>query len=234
MRRLMSLAIAASGLALALQAHAATTVLTFDGFACTGTDGGNVDRNCVNQNDYIGVDYGSSANLTVLFDAADQASIGGAPYKSLLYTYPGPTSGGAALGIGSGDDVFTRILLTPSAGFEVALNSFRYYKNFSTGLTFVAELLDSSNNTIFSYNGPSASGASYAPNTAYFSGPLTFRYMSVSGAPVIDDFTFDVRAVASPPNGAVPEPATWGMMLAGFGIVGAAMRRRSRRVLAIV
>ena len=33
--------------------------------------------------------------------------------------------------------------------------------------------------------------------------------------------------------GAVPEPATWGMMLLGFGIVGATVRRRQRR-LAIV
>ncbi|MEP6786540.1 MAG: PEPxxWA-CTERM sorting domain-containing protein [Sphingomonadales bacterium] len=36
-----------------------------------------------------------------------------------------------------------------------------------------------------------------------------------------DDFTFDVSN-----NGGVPEPATWAMMLAGFGVVGAAMRRR--------
>lgn len=28
--------------------------------------------------------------------------------------------------------------------------------------------------------------------------------------------------------GAVPEPATWGMMIAGFGLMGAAMRRRAR------
>lgn len=29
--------------------------------------------------------------------------------------------------------------------------------------------------------------------------------------------------------GAVPEPATWALMLGGFGLVGASMRRRSRR-----
>ena len=29
-------------------------------------------------------------------------------------------------------------------------------------------------------------------------------------------------------TGAVPEPATWAMMLAGFGIIGGAMRRRQR------
>jgi hypothetical protein len=31
---------------------------------------------------------------------------------------------------------------------------------------------------------------------------------------------------ASPPSGAVPEPASWAMMLAGFGLVGGAMRGR--------
>ncbi|WEK41727.1 MAG: PEPxxWA-CTERM sorting domain-containing protein [Candidatus Sphingomonas colombiensis] len=35
-----------------------------------------------------------------------------------------------------------------------------------------------------------------------------------------------VSAVA----GAVPEPATWAMMIAGFGLVGAAMRRRAVKV----
>lgn len=31
-------------------------------------------------------------------------------------------------------------------------------------------------------------------------------------------------------GGAVPEPATWAMMIAGFGLTGAAMRRRKTRV----
>ena len=30
-----------------------------------------------------------------------------------------------------------------------------------------------------------------------------------------------------PTNGAVPEPATWMMMLLGFGLIGGAVRRRS-------
>lgn len=33
-------------------------------------------------------------------------------------------------------------------------------------------------------------------------------------------------------SGAVPEPATWALMLGGFGLVGASMRRRSRTAVA--
>jgi hypothetical protein len=45
------------------------------------------------------------------------------------------------------------------------------------------------------------------------------------------NFAFDVLNVGvatGPGAGAVPEPATWGMMIAGFGMMGAAMRTRRR------
>jgi len=35
----------------------------------------------------------------------------------------------------------------------------------------------------------------------------------------------------TPVTGAVPEPATWAMMLLGFGGIGAAMRRRRKEIL---
>lgn len=40
--------------------------------------------------------------------------------------------------------------------------------------------------------------------------------------------TFYVNASSSAAPAAVPEPASWAMMLAGFGAVGAAMRRRQQ------
>lgn len=43
----------------------------------------------------------------------------------------------------------------------------------------------------------------------------------------IDDFA--LNAVAAPVVSAVPEPATWAMMLCGFGLVGGAIRRRRTR-----
>jgi PEP-CTERM motif len=44
-----------------------------------------------------------------------------------------------------------------------------------------------------------------------------------SGGIGFDNLKFDVRSTG---GGAVPEPAAWAMMLAGFGLIGAAMRRR--------
>jgi len=42
------------------------------------------------------------------------------------------------------------------------------------------------------------------------------------------DLNFRVRGTTA--TGAVPEPATWAMMIAGFGMMGGALRRRSRAV----
>lgn len=42
---------------------------------------------------------------------------------------------------------------------------------------------------------------------------------------------FQLRT-APPASGAVPEPATWGLMIMGFGLAGAALRRRGARVQA--
>jgi hypothetical protein len=51
-----------------------------------------------------------------------------------------------------------------------------------------------------------------------------------SGAPpftLLDGVSLQQRAITSP--GSVPEPATWGMMIVGFGAVGSALRRRARK-----
>ena len=53
------------------------------------------------------------------------------------------------------------------------------------------------------------------------SGPLITSASFTSGA---NSFEFDNIAVG------VPEPATWALMIGGFGVVGAAMRRRSLQV----
>ncbi|NJC33389.1 hypothetical protein GGR88_000863 [Sphingomonas jejuensis] len=39
------------------------------------------------------------------------------------------------------------------------------------------------------------------------------------------------QVVLPPPTGAVPEPATWAMMIGGFGLIGGAMRRRGQQAV---
>ena len=41
----------------------------------------------------------------------------------------------------------------------------------------------------------------------------------------LNNLTFTASLAATP---AVPEPATWGLMIAGFGIAGAALRRKPK------
>ena len=46
---------------------------------------------------------------------------------------------------------------------------------------------------------------------------------------LVTKFTVNDNVLAPPAVAAVPEPATWAMMIGGFGIAGAAMRRRATR-----
>jgi hypothetical protein len=66
-------------------------------------------------------------------------------------------------------------------------------------------------------------------NTYYYINRLTndASFLRVAGDFVaIDDLQFDTKTVR--PN--VPEPATWAMMVCGFGLAGATMRRRRATV----
>ncbi len=81
-------------------------------------------------------------------------------------------------------------------------------------------------------------GAVYGWTTVY--GPTAAVVVNFNAAGIAainaagdggNPFTFGGRITVDsnyvPPVGPVPEPASWAMMIAGFGLVGAAMRRRS-------
>jgi hypothetical protein len=92
--------------------------------------------------------------------------------------------------------------------------------------------------------GSGAKNGNFATNRREISGSLTglnilagqsivlrWNDLDISGSEdglAIDDFNI-AATVAAP--AVVPEPATWAMMIAGFGLVGAGMRRR--RVIAV-
>lgn len=53
--------------------------------------------------------------------------------------------------------------------------------------------------------------------------PIAVNFNLQNLGPTLDEVRFLVNAAPAP----VPEPATWAMMIAGFGLVGGAMRRRN-------
>lgn len=70
-------------------------------------------------------------------------------------------------------------------------------------------------------------GQSLGLHSEYFEFYLTGDYSGLDQR-FIGLFRVDLRAnVVSAPVAGVPEPATWGLMIAGFGMIGAVMRRRA-------
>lgn len=57
---------------------------------------------------------------------------------------------------------------------------------------------------------------------------LTLRIINLNNVAAGNDLGLDDISFSN----AVPEPATWAMLIAGFGLVGVSMRRRSRNVAA--
>lgn len=60
---------------------------------------------------------------------------------------------------------------------------------------------------------------------SYNGGDGTIRFHNTDGQKVTITFADDIRGTVS--RLALPEPATWAMMLIGFGAIGSAMRRRT-------
>jgi hypothetical protein len=91
-----------------------------------------------------------------------------------------------------------------------------------TSLRF--ELLDAGMNVLEGYD------LTTTPvNTYYYINRVSadVSFLRVAGDFVaIDDLQFDNQTV--PPNGGIPEPSTWAMMLLGFGALGTALRSRRR------
>lgn len=91
-------------------------------------------------------------------------------------------------------------------------------------------------NISFSFLGGDSDGVTLAPyalgNSANVYNALngTFKSVTVSflNSATVKDVK-QVRVTAAPVASAVPEPATWALMLLGFGAVGASLRVRNRK-----
>ena len=64
-----------------------------------------------------------------------------------------------------------------------------------------------------------------AANGGTLAGGGTFRVQNVTGATASP---FSINGTVAAVAGAVPEPASWAMMIAGVGFVGVSLRRRAK------
>jgi len=148
------------------------------------------------------------ANTPFTLRILDGSGLGGTQIYSTQFTLPTtiPTSGLNWFDFDLGDlgvtigNVYTAVLSTSSLRYGVVLGP-EY--NIYTGQPLGTD----------AYAGGQAFGVqSYpnCPNTPASNCDLNFRVIGTTA------------------TGAVPEPATWAMMIAGFGMIGGALRRRSR------
>ena len=126
-------------------------------------------------------------------------------------------------------------LMDVAAGFTTGF-SFNYSAPFDGGLVTVWSGLDGTGTELASLNlpltanganNPDCGGKNYCPDVPFgvtFSGTAeSVNFSGTANFIVYDDITLG----SSSPG--IPEPATWAMMLVGFGGLGAAMRSNRRK-----
>jgi hypothetical protein len=178
--------------------------------------------------------YAINSNITVtkIGDSALSGSVrteSGAQFNSsnttmdgLFNTYLNKNTDGVQLGTGSLDQV--------AYDLKTAVNTFTDSAQFN-GLTKSGTTSDSVLASDIAYFVVSG-GGSFTPLLK----TLTSTLLSTTGGNATSSQTTQATSsitltyiyTAAPAPSAVPEPATWGMMVLGFGAMGLAMRRRQR------
>ncbi|MDO7841779.1 PEPxxWA-CTERM sorting domain-containing protein [Sphingomonas sp. CA1-15] len=78
--------------------------------------------------------------------------------------------------------------------------------------------------TDFSFLSSGSAGNPYAGGDVFFTTSSNLAFIANTS----QDTAFSVSGIA-----AAPEPASWAMMIGGFGLVGGAMRQRKRTATAL-
>lgn len=210
------------GLAVGAAAGANASVLTFDGPICNGgsacSDGATIDQI-----------YGDTAAVDVQYnrDITNGSFTTGAMGSELRWWDTDYNDLVNVAWGGRNDAVGTpMIFLRPLAGFSVTLNGFDLGAFFRAERGSQITLVDGQGATLYS-SGPILVGTGDMHNH------FNFNITSANGIGVqwgpsglnvgIDNVSFDASAL---PDSSAPEPATWAMLILGFGATGSLIRRR--------
>ena len=210
----MKTSLIALALALSAGTGANATVLIFDGNICNGgqscANGGPIDQS-----------YGDTADVD--FQTRYESAF---PQQGSVYFWPNNYNELVNVAFGGNNPSIFFALNNPGT---IKLNSFNLGGWPNTSRNTQVTIFDGLGATLFS-SGPITVGANgmstlFSPNLSSSNG-IGINWGPDGFNVGIDniDYTFE-GAVA----GAVPEPATWAMMISGFGLVGASMRRSRRK-----
>lgn len=169
----------------------------------------------------------SNLLLTALLIAGSSSAMAATDFTgstvkaSLLYpntatTYAGPVSATVGSGVEFGPGAFA-----PAAGsIDVGASSLTFFTNqsatYGTG-SFNGYRVDFAKAI---KSATLAAGSTFVPNSVTFSGNSVF--FNVSGETALRGHSATINISA------VPKPAAWSLMIAGFAMIGATMRSRKR------
>jgi hypothetical protein len=177
-----------------MPAQAVEVRLTFEGFACNDSLGGRgvgpTNTTCSFSGQSLGSDYGTTNELTVRYGNIPQAgNVQG------QFVIGGPQV--FSLGEGGNESLATpsEIFFTPAPGYEVRLVSFARRRGTATANPAYYQLLSPSGAIVYSLRPINeVSLVVESVNSAYYSGPITFQYGTLSsGFTAVDDIVLDVR-----------------------------------------
>jgi hypothetical protein len=192
----------------------------FSNFSVGGAPGATVDLlrsgdfglNCVGGTGSC-VDLDGSSSVAGTLTSTQSFAFGAGDFIRLSYDLSGNQRSGA-------DDWFSGFSFNAATSLiNLSANYFGTAVNFGN-LSFSSFNIRSVNNSL-------SNEAPFQTRSIFFTagnaGSLTFRigaYGNDNVGPILDNVNLSIAP------GAVPEPATWMMMILGFGLIGSAMRRR--------
>jgi hypothetical protein len=206
-------AVGALSIGLAVVPASAATVLTFEGVGnnvavnnfYNGGAGGNLGISFVNGFGLVDSDAGGTGNF------ANEPSA-----STVLYFTSGTASTmNVAAGFNTGFSFFY------SSSAPASVNVYSGLNGTGTLLATLALAAQYADNNC--HGDPTGTYCNWSPIGVTFAG--TAQSVSFGGSANFVAFD-NITLGAASPTGAVPEPATWGLMVLGFGMIGAASRSR--------